>query len=187
MSTMKKIKILDIGCGKNKHKSDNPKDIVIGLDKFRLVGVDVVWDLETIPLPFKDNEFDMVIAKSVLEHIVNLIPLLEEIWRILKPKGTFRVIVPHFSSERAYTNPDHKRFFGCFSFDYFTKDQPENYYTKIRFKIKKRKLVFIDNPKYNFLNKIFNPIINLYLPFYEKFLFKFISADQIKIEIITIK
>ncbi|MEM4714257.1 MAG: class I SAM-dependent methyltransferase [Candidatus Nanoarchaeia archaeon] len=75
------MKILDIGCGLRKYKlKKNAK--VIGLDVIKLPGVDVVHDLEKTPLPFKDNEFDIVIANHVLEHVKNLISVIHEIWRI---------------------------------------------------------------------------------------------------------
>ncbi|MEM5799198.1 MAG: methyltransferase domain-containing protein [Candidatus Aenigmatarchaeota archaeon] len=76
------MKILDIGYGskERKYKSKNFKDIVIGLDKFHVVGVDLA-DLE-IQLPFKDNSFDMLIASHVLEHTKNFFFIMEEIHRI---------------------------------------------------------------------------------------------------------
>jgi hypothetical protein len=35
---------------------------------------------------------------------------MEEIHRILKPDGIVKIWVPHYSSNLAFTNPDHKRF-----------------------------------------------------------------------------
>jgi predicted SAM-dependent methyltransferase len=61
------MKILDVGCGNNKYKG-NKGDIVIGIDKVKLKGVDVVHDIEKTPWPFKTNEFDCVICSHVLEH-----------------------------------------------------------------------------------------------------------------------
>jgi predicted SAM-dependent methyltransferase len=72
------MKILDLGCGKNKFKSSNTSDIVIGMDKYSLEGVDVVHDLEKTPYPFNDNEFDEIRAHHVLEHIQNFFGLMEE-------------------------------------------------------------------------------------------------------------
>lgn len=47
-------------------------------------------------MPFDDNTFDVIYSEHMLEHIeVDYIPrLLEEIHRVLKPGGLFRVTVP---------------------------------------------------------------------------------------------
>ena len=182
----KKVIIIDMGCGRNKIKPKNKDEIILGLDKFKLDCVDIICDLER-GLPLKDNSVDIVVANNILEHIKNFFQIIEEMWRVTKPEGILKIIVPHFSSEKAFTNPDHKRVFGCFSFDYFLPNHPENYYTKARFKILKRKLVFIGNPKYKFLNKIFNPIANFNQIFFEKFLFKFLSMDDIRLELKVVK
>ena len=70
-------RILDIGCGRKKLPG------AIGLDYVVLPGVDVVCDLNR-PLPFGDQAFEIVHSDQVLEHIPNLIGLVEEIHRILK-------------------------------------------------------------------------------------------------------
>jgi SAM-dependent methyltransferase len=41
-----------------------------------------------------DNSFDFVFSNSVLEHIPDLMPVLAEVWRILKPGGRFVFTVP---------------------------------------------------------------------------------------------
>ncbi|MBU5688570.1 MAG: class I SAM-dependent methyltransferase [Candidatus Aenigmarchaeota archaeon] len=182
------MKILDIGCSTidRKYKSSNPKDKVIGLDKFHVNGADVLADLEKT-LPFKDNSFDMIIASHVLEHTNNFFSVMEEIHRILKPKGILKVWVPHFSSNLAYTNPDHKRFFAAYTFDHFKPENIENYYSKARFNIRKRKLIIVHSGIFYFLNYIFNPIINLRIPFFEKFINPFIRVDDIYVEMECIK
>jgi SAM-dependent methyltransferase len=180
--------ILDVGCSTidRKYKSENPKDIVIGLDKFHVSGADVIADLEK-PLPFKDNSFDMVVANQVLEHTVNFFFVMEEIHRIIKPKGILKVWVPHFSSHLAYTNPDHKRFFAAYTFYHFEPENKENYYSKARFKVKKIKLILVHGGIFKFLNYIFNPIINIRMPFFEKFINPFIRVDDIYVEMEAVK
>lgn len=84
------MKILDIGCGKNKYNPENRDDQTVGLDKFKLEGVDVVHDLEQFPYPFSDDEFDMVIAYHSLEHVDRFFELMEEINRILKRGGKLK-------------------------------------------------------------------------------------------------
>ena len=63
-------RILDIGCGRNKLPG------AIGLDQMRLPGVDVVSNLND-RLPFADEEFEVVYSDQVLEHVPNLIGLIE--------------------------------------------------------------------------------------------------------------
>lgn len=137
----KKAKILELGSGMN--PIDIPDCRVIKLDIVKLPYIDVVWDLEKTPLPFKDNEFDAVFSCSVLEHIRNFIPLIEDIHRILKPKGKLIFYVPHFAGLFAI----HFLHFNYFSADSFGLFAPENtdfnFETKARFKILKRKIIFI--------------------------------------------
>ena len=46
-------------------------------------------EAHTSSLPFRENEFDVIVADSMFEHIVPLaqVDVLRELWRILKPKG----------------------------------------------------------------------------------------------------
>jgi SAM-dependent methyltransferase len=45
-------------------------------------------------LPFDDASFDRVIAIHVLEHLPNLPPALDEVCRVLRPGGSFAVVIP---------------------------------------------------------------------------------------------
>lgn len=169
------MKILDLGCGENKYKSDNAKDVVIGLDIIKAANVDVVWDLEKRPLPFKENEFDLIIASHILEHLQHktFFTIMEELHRILKPDGILKIWVPNCCSPQAYNNPDHKRGFGLGSFGVFTKVG-----TKVRFEILKKKFSFVfqNGAKWKSTNKIINPVLNLWQGFTEKF-FPFLPAE----------
>jgi len=175
-----KPKILDIGCGKR--KTTHPDVKVTGLDKYNLPGIDIVCDIEKTPLPLENESFDIIIANHILEHIDNFFPLMEELHRILKPNGIIKIRVPCWQSHDAFSSPDHKRFFGLRSFNFFLSDCSENYYTKARFEIIKKEACFINyRSRWKFLNHIINPIINSWQGFFQKF--AILPAEEIYFEL----
>ncbi len=108
---------VDLGCGERAHPGR------IGIDRLDLPGVDIVADLED-GLPFlPDNSVDSFHSKSFLEHIDALDLIMREMWRALKPTGRVYLFVPHFSNPYYYSDYTHKRFFGLYSFEYFSKAQ----------------------------------------------------------------
>lgn len=177
------MKILDLGCGKNKYKGKNKEDIVIGVDKIKIPDVDVVWNLEKFPWPFKNNEFDLVITSYVIEHISDLIKLMEEIHRISKKNAIVDIRVPYFSHYGAYQDPTHKRFFILKTFDYFTDTSKLNYYSKKRFKIIKKELKFSTTRKSVFVDFF----INGFSRFYERFLSNILPAEELHFVLKVIK
>lgn len=76
---------------------------------------DVVWDLNDLPLPFSDNEFDEIHAYHTLEHFGTqgdwrgFLAFFSEVWRILKPGGHFAGITPSAESVWALADPGHTR------------------------------------------------------------------------------
>jgi predicted SAM-dependent methyltransferase len=61
-------------------------------------GADVYWDLK-FRLPFKNDRFEKVYCSHLLEHFTyrELKPLLNDVFRILKPGGQFLICVPDAS------------------------------------------------------------------------------------------
>jgi SAM-dependent methyltransferase len=85
------------------------------------VGVDikapaqVLWDLGRFPYPWPDNSVDAVRMSHSLEHCDDLLAVVKEVHRILKPGGLFWVIVPHASGTGAF-KLEHKHFFNRMTF-----------------------------------------------------------------------
>lgn len=76
---------------------------------------DVVHDLNVLPYPFADEEFDEVHAYEVLEHCGQqgdfrfFFAQFAEFWRILKPGGHFFASCPAWDGEWAWADPGHTR------------------------------------------------------------------------------
>lgn len=133
---------VDLGCGPNK------KPGMIGIDILPLQGVDIVTNMETGLTELPDNSVDEYITSHFLEHVVNFELLMSEIYRTLKPGGIAKITVPHFSNPYYYSDYTHKRFFGLYSFDYFStnptgyKRTIPMYNRNVSFTVISRKLVF---------------------------------------------
>ena len=118
---------IDLGCGPEKAEG------FIGVDLHDYSwmypnGEFVICDLEKGILPFCSDSAIEIRAHSILEHITNLIPLMNDIWRVLRKGGTLHVIVPKAGSEASFKDPTHVRFFLPKTFDYFKKGvRQENY------------------------------------------------------------
>ena len=96
--------VLDAGCGRTAPVLQK----LVGYGKY-LIGIDVCElhkaeendslsllksDLQTISL--RDNSVDVVISRSVLEHVKNPVTAYGEINRVLKPGGYFIFLTPNF-------------------------------------------------------------------------------------------
>lgn len=99
-------RLLDIGCGDGYFTSlikENSSLDVYGVDilekyssKLKENGIKFQRiDFNKESLPFKNKFFDFVVAEEVIEHIFDNERMLEEIKRVLKPKGTFICSVPN--------------------------------------------------------------------------------------------
>jgi SAM-dependent methyltransferase len=121
---------LDLGCGGNKTPG------AVGLDKYPGPGVDLVHDLDQLPLPFENGRFDWIEMSHVIEHVSRPKDLMDEVHRIAKPGATVRVITPHYSSQLSYGDLDHFHHFGYIT---FTELQNSG-----KFRLKKHKIHFTD-------------------------------------------
>jgi hypothetical protein len=94
---------LDLGCGKNK------KAGFTGVDSIKFDGVDEVLDL-TGPWPWKDSSVDEVSTSHFLEHLdqKERVHFFNELYRVMKPGSQASIVIPSWSSERAYGDPTHK-------------------------------------------------------------------------------
>lgn len=110
---------LNVGCGKE-YLVD-----YINLDIDKHCNPDIVRDIEK-GLPFDNDKFDEIYCCHVLEHLHDLIFVMNEFYRCLKkPKGILHVKVPPFDFEGAFSDPTHVRVFTPHTFKFFTSERFE--------------------------------------------------------------
>lgn len=136
----KKVR-LDLGCGQN------PAPGFEGVD-LNAPGAKHKVDLFKFPWPWADESVDELHASHFVEHIPArdvdlddiafpsggkviennfvgqdmLFAFFDECYRILKPGGTMKVVVPALQSVRAFQDPTHRRFIPAELFMYLNAD-----------------------------------------------------------------
>lgn len=104
---------LDLGCGNRKVAG------FIGIDRKADSDADIIRDVEKRGLPFSDSSVAEIVTRHFLEHVTDLIFVMSEIWRVLKPNARVHIEVPVVPCKDAYTDPTHKRFFTDETFKFF--------------------------------------------------------------------
>jgi ubiquinone/menaquinone biosynthesis C-methylase UbiE len=179
------MKFLDIGCGAKKVEVEGAK--VIGLDFYDKTQADVICNLEEGKLPFEDNEFDGIYSRHTLEHIKNLVPIIDEMWRVVKPGGVIKIWTPYFASSLAHSTIEHVRFFAYTSFYPYREEDPTHYLWKpTTFKVKSQ---------YNFskqfglrtIGKVIGFIINKIPRIYQRLFCFILPTEEIYYELEVVK
>ena len=99
-------KILEPGCGRGEFLDAYRR---LGLECYGLdlspcaggflEGIEVKQtDVENEPLPYKDDYFDIIYSKSLMEHLRHPEKYLSEVFRILKPGGKVLCLIPDWES-----------------------------------------------------------------------------------------
>jgi len=127
--------ILHLGCG-DKPTLNQP---AVNVDARPLRGVDVVHDLNDLPWPWEDGKFGKVDATDILEHLDDVVVVVDEIWRVLEPGGMLWIRGPHQFGRNWLMDPTHQRAFNEFSFDYLDPNLPSgqrlDYLTGCKFRV----------------------------------------------------
>ncbi len=115
------MKKLNIGCG----DSWKIHEDFVGMDSYDF-GQEYVTDVlgpDGIK-QFEDDSHNVVMAEHFLEHFIQseVKVIFNEVHRILKDSGLFKVVVPHKDHERAYV-PDHKSFWVENSFRWLENEE----------------------------------------------------------------
>jgi len=129
---------LNLGCGHKKIFG------FIGVDYIKTAATDVVHDLNITPYPFAAGSVDEIIADNVLEHLTDVMATIEEWHRLCRNGAIIKINLPYYKSSGAFSDPTHKHFFTENSFQYFNPEHEYHFYTKVKFKILKVKLLAKD-------------------------------------------
>lgn len=121
--------ILDIGCGINKYPG------AIGLDRSKNTRADIIADLDRFPYPLRDSSFQEIRAIHVIEHVADVIRMMEEIHRLLLPGGRTVIVTPHYTDFSSFCDPTHRWHLNSYSLRYFGDDHAGfGYYSTARFR-----------------------------------------------------
>jgi SAM-dependent methyltransferase len=95
--------------------------------------IELVFDLEKIPYPLEDNQFEEVKIFDVLEHLDNPLEVMNELHRIIKKGGLLSLRVAGWKSEHCWADITHKKVYDIDAFDSLDpttqRGQEYNYYS----------------------------------------------------------
>src|SRR5215470_15281081 len=164
-------RVLDIGCGTNKIPG------AIGMDVNPRSAADVIHDLDDMPYPFVDNQFDEVIGRHVIEHVRDPMAVVTELHRITRPGGLIKIVTPHWTNPDFATDLTHRNHINSYSFRNLIEGREVfSFYTEVRFRQRKtivtlpnlwkifglEFLINLDNshPRMRFLRKFWEQYVN---------------------------
>ncbi len=95
---------VNLGCGNKKLAG------FINVDSNPLVHPDLVFKLGTERFPWEDDSVEQLAASHILEHLSGeeFIFVMKEIYRVLKPGGSFCFSIPHPRHDVFLNDPTHK-------------------------------------------------------------------------------
>jgi predicted SAM-dependent methyltransferase len=137
--------IIELGAGLTRRVPN-----ALTMDMLDSEAVDIVHNINNGLAFIPDASVNEYHSTHVFEHIENFEQLMFEMYRTLKPGGRIIGTVPHFANPYFYSDYTHSKYFGLYTFSYFSKKryfkrQVPNFYTSLNFEIVKMELEF-DSP-----------------------------------------
>ncbi|MFP5262315.1 MAG: class I SAM-dependent methyltransferase [Blastocatellia bacterium] len=178
-------RILDIGCGMNKVPG------AVGMDVNPRTAADVIHDLDDVPYPFADDEFDEVIGRHVIEHVRDPMAVMAELHRVTRHGGTVRLVVPHWTNPDFATDLTHRNHLNSYSFRNLTEDRAVfPFYTDVRFRQRAARVTVLNlwKPIELFINLDHRfPRLRFFRKFWEQYLNAVLRGKEIHFELEVIK
>ena len=184
------MKVLNMGCGRKLVKEAVNIDIVD-------YGGNVVHDLNIVPYPFPDNDFDLILCDHILEHLQDFHKTVTELSRIARNAAVIKIHAPFFLNTKYFGDPDHRTPFSIRSFDNYEiidsrrlrfyetwkTEHRTNYGAGARFKLRQRRFNMSNFRVLRWLNLFINiePVI------YERFFAGILSPEEVYFELEVVK
>jgi SAM-dependent methyltransferase len=178
-------RVLDIGCGANKVPG------AVGMDINPRTAADVIHDLDDVPYPFADDQFDEVIGRHVIEHVRDPMAVMAELHRITRHGGLVKLVAPHWTNPDFATDLTHRNHLNSYSFRNLTEDRAVfPFYTDVRFRQLSARVTVLN------LWKPIEPLINLdhrfprlrfIRKFWEQYLNAVLRGKEIHFELEVVK
>ena len=111
---------LNLGCGKDIREGwlnidREPRPEGMGISEY------MVYDISR-PMPLLEtSSADEMLLSHILEHILNPLPMMEELHRVARHDCLLTVKCPHIGSDDAFEDPQHVRQYSPSSFLYFAQ------------------------------------------------------------------
>lgn len=125
---------LDLGAAHNRPAG------YLGVDQFPGPDVDIVATLPD-PLDLPDGSVGVIRAMDFLEHVVDKIGLINELYRLLAPGGVIISRTPSTDGRGAFQDPTHVAFYNENSFWYYTEATYRDYVPSIVARFQTSRLV----------------------------------------------
>ena len=147
---------LDLGSGRM------PQPGYFGVDLPSSGCTDIWADLNEALDKIPNRCVDRIYTRHTLEHVENILLVMEEIHRIVAKDAVIDIIVPHFSNVYGYSDVTHRRLFGVYSMFYFSnvEHQPQrkvpSYYSNARFQVLSVRIRFY---RHGILDFLISPVL----------------------------
>ena len=132
---------LNLGCGRDVREG------YVNADLIQLVPGIVEMDIN-LRWPWEDSTFDSIFAYHVLEHGLDKIHIMRELWRVGAHGCVIHAIVPHPENPFFWADPTHRLCWHLQNFGHFTETNANwNFYEKMRFEIIKQEITCFEDGK----------------------------------------
>lgn len=180
-------RVLDIGCGTNKILG------AIGMDINPRTAADVIHDLDDLPYPFDDAQFNEIIGRHVIEHVRDPMAVMSELHRITQPGGVIKLLAPHWTNPDFATDLTHRNHLNSYSFRHLIEGRELfPFYTNVRFRQRQVNVTVLNLWRpfgFEFFINLDNrfPQMRFLRKFWEQYLNAIVRGKEIQFELEVIK